>query len=306
MPQLNAGLKAALCALGLFSAAVDSAPVKLTITHGISSQALAAYIAQQEGIFQKHDIDASLTPVGVPQNMLAGLFAGSAQIIMTNASQMLTAVNGGLDFVVIAGGSRANPSNDPAGLMLRNDIRYTTPSDLKGLTIGVPGFNSSSLMVFKQWLVDKRVEEQQINFVEALSPQMSVLLKGKQLDGVLAVEPYVSAIVKDGTGKLAARYFSEVIPNRTSELWVSTRAWANRNPGLITAFRQSLDEAAKFIAANPGKARLLEEKVFGTAEKDLPTFDLKVVPQDLAAIYQIGKRLGVYDKDIDVTKLVVN
>ncbi len=306
MTRWSAGILGALVlALSVLTAPAQAEPTKLAIGHGFTSEAVSIYVAKNEGIFAKHNIDATITPFGSPQTMMSGLFAGNLQIIMSTQAQFLTAVNGGLDFVVIAGGSRSNRSNDPIGLMLRPDVPYSSPADLKGLTIGVPGFNSGTFLVLKEWLSTKGVAPSSINFVEVAMPNENDLLKGKKVDGVLTAEPFRTEILSSGSGKLVSKYYTEVIPDQPAIFWISTRAWAAKNPAIIAEFRQSLTDAAKWVAANPAPTRDIEKQAFGASQPDAPNFNTTVTAADLQAYYAIGKKLGVFDKTIDVKTLIV-
>lgn len=301
--------------LGIFSALVlalnvaappaSADPTKITLGHGFTSDVVSVYVAKNEGFFAKHNLDVTLTPIGNPQNLITGAFSGSLQIIMSNTVQFLTAVNGGLDFVVIAGGNRLNKSNDPIGLVLRSDVKYNSPNDLKGLTIAVPGFNSGMNMLFKQWLAMKHVAADQINFVEASMPNEGDMLKGRKVDGVLSADPFKQKMVDSGDGKLVAKFYTEVIPDQPATFWVSTRAWATANPQVVAEFRASLADASQWIPGHLDETKAIEQQAFGSSSGEEPLFNPTVTPRDLAAIYTIGKQLGTFTKPVDVNTLIL-
>jgi NitT/TauT family transport system substrate-binding protein len=306
--RLGTGLLCALMLAGLTFARASADPATMTpvsIVNGLAGEAIQVYVAKNEGIFAKHNIDATLTSIGSPQIMMTGLFSGQSQVAMSNPVQLLTAVNGGLDFVVIAGGTRVTAEKDPVGLDLRTDVRYSTPADLKGLSIGVPGFNSAAFMAFKGWLQQRHVDPEQIHFVEVAMSNENDLLASKKLDGVLAIEPYLTEIAKNGTGKMTSHFMHDLAPNRPSLFWISTRTWAQANPQVVAAFRESMVEAAKWINANQDKTRALETQVFGSADPVLGFFTPGVVPKDLEQFYQMGKQQGVFTKAIDTSTLIL-
>jgi NitT/TauT family transport system substrate-binding protein len=300
-----------LCALLLapltisVAAADPPATVPVAIVNGLAGEAIEVYVAKNEGFFAKHHIDATLTSIGSPQIVMTGLFSGQSQIAMSNPVQLLTAVNGGLDFVVIAGGTRVTAAKDPVGLDLRPDVPYSSAADLKGLSIGVPGFNSAAFMAFKGWLQQRHVDPSTLHFVEVQMSAENDLLQGRKLDGVLAIEPYTTEIVKNGAGKLVSHFMHDLAPDRPSLFWVSTRAWAQANPEVVAAFRESMADAIKFINANQDKTRDMETAVFGSADTNLGFFTLGVVPKDLEQFYVMGKQQGVFTKDIDTNTLIL-
>ncbi len=286
------------------AAADPPAMVPVSIVNGLAGETIEVYVAKNEGFFAKHHIDATLTSIGSPQVVMTGLFSGQTQIAMSNPVQLLTAVNGGLDFVVIAGGTRVTAAKDPVGLDLRTDVPYSTPADLKGLSIGVPGFNSAAFMAFKGWLLQRHVDPAQLHFVEVQMSAENDLLQGHKLDGVLAIEPYLSEIPKNGAGKLISHFMHDLAPDRPSIFWISTRAWAQSNPQVVAAFRESLIEAARYINANQDKTRALEVSVFGSADPILGFFTPGVAPKDLETFYVMGKQQGVFTKNIDTSSLI--
>lgn len=281
------------------------AMVPLNIVSGLAGEAIEIYVAKDQGIFAKHHIDATITSISSPQIMMTGLFSGQSQVAMSNPVQLLTAVNGGLDFVVIAGGTRVTAEKDPVGLDLRTDVPFKSAADLKGLSIGVSGFNSSAYMSFRAWLQQRHVDPNQIHFLEVQMTSMNDLLQSHKLDGVLATEPYLTEIVTNGAGKLASHFMHDLAPNRPSLFWISTRTWAQNNPQVVAAFRASMADAIKYINANPDKTRDLEKSVFGSADTVLGFFTLGVVPKDLDTFYAMGKQQGVFTKNIDSSALIV-
>jgi NitT/TauT family transport system substrate-binding protein len=223
---------------------------------------------------------------------------------MSNQAQLLTGVNGGLDLMVAAGGARTTPANDPLGLVMRSDVAYAQPSDLIGKRIAAAGFDSGTYMMLRAWLMLKHVDAKQIHFVEASVPAMGDMLKSKTVDGVTGIEPFLSKMIADGSGKLVAKFLTEVIPDQPAIFWVTTRQYIEQHPDVVKAFRASLKDGAVYIHDHPDEARALEKKTFGSNKAELPNSNDTVTPADLEAYYKIGKELGLYDKPIDFQKLI--
>lgn len=278
-------------------------PVK--IGYGMTSDTLAVHVAKQEGIFERHGIDATVMPVAGGSSLNAGLVAGSLQMIMSNPAALLNAVNGGLDLVVVAGGPRMDAASDPIALLMRSDVAYAAPADLRGKKIAVPSFDSGMYFVLQKWLRMKGVEAREIEFVESGMAQMGSLLRSKKVDAVIAAEPFLTQIVSDGFGRLTAQYYTEVVPEQPTLFWAATGEWARRNPAAVQALQASMHEAAQFIAAHPEQAAALEKSVFKTHRAKLPNTNTSVTAADLEIYYRIGKELGLYHRQIDVATLIV-
>ena len=223
---------------------------------------------------------------------------------MSNQAQLLTGVNGGLDLVVVAGGARTTKGNDPLGLVLRSDIPYFQPSDLIGKKIAAAGFDSGTYLMLRAWLKLKNVDAKKIDFVEASVPAMGDMLKARTVDGVTGIEPFLSKMLADGSGKLVAKFLTEVLPDQPAIFWVSSRPYIEQHPDVIKAFRASLKDGAAYIHEHPDEARALEKKAFGSNKATLPNSNDTVTPEDLEAYYKIGHELGLYDKPIDMRSLI--
>lgn len=300
LAALACGLALTACTRSAEPAA--GGPVKVTIGYGLTSDTLAAHVARKEGIFARNGIDATLLPVGA--NSSAGLFSGSLQMVMSNPAALLTAVNGGLDFVVVASGPRTTTANDPIGLIVRPDVAYARPQDLEGKRMAVPSFDSGMYFLLKKWLSDRHVDASRIQFVESSMSQMGALLSSRRVEAVVTVEPFRSKIERDGFGRVVVKYYTQVIPDQPTLFWVSTRTWADKNPATVAAIQKSLREAADFIAAHPEQARALELEIFKTNRATLPNNDTRLTAADLETYYRVGQSLGVYAKPIDTSRLI--
>jgi NitT/TauT family transport system substrate-binding protein len=184
---------------------------------------------------------------------------------------VLQARDGGLDLVVVAGTSVTDPQ-DRMGVLARPGANINSPQDFVGKKVGAPGLNAFMHVLFRQWLTDKGVDYNKVNFVEASFPQMSDLLKGGTVDAVLAVEPIVSRIAAEKSGVVVARYVAET-PPATPVLYVAaSRDWARANDATVKAFKAGMREASQFVAANPDESREIIGKY------------TKLPPQALAAV----------------------
>ena len=96
------------CGSGSLLASVCAAPAiaepaKVAIGYPPATDFLAVYVAKEKGFFAKHNIDATPTKFPVVTNIPSAIVSGSIQIGMTTIPVLLQAVDGGLDFVLIAG-----------------------------------------------------------------------------------------------------------------------------------------------------------------------------------------------------------
>ena len=278
---------------------------KITIGYGFTSDTLTAHVAAEEKIFQKHGIEPTLKPIRGASNMIAGVVSDNLQVIMSNPVQFLTAVHGGIDLMVLAGGATVNRANDNVALLVHSDFNYALPSDLIGKKIGVTGFNSGTYFVIKRWLRQKGIDDTKIQFVEGSVPRMGDLLKSKRVDAVTSIEPFTSRIRRDGFGKLAEKYYTESLPDDQANIfWAATRKWITANPSIAKRYRAALVEAAAFIEKNPARAREIEKAKFRGNKFSLPNSSIVVKEGILKTFYQMGVEIGHFSRPVDFSKLI--
>src|SRR5512143_3421505 len=216
----NALTMASLLTFGL-TAVAAAEPTKVAIGYPPATDFLAAYVAKEQGIFAKHNIDATLVKIPVVSNIPSSVVSGSIQIGMTTVPVVLQADDGGLDLVLVAGAARHTKEHPFISLMARNDIKYTKPADLIGKTVGVPGINSVIDVMFRKWLLNNHVPLDKVKVVEGPLPQLPDMLKSGSVDYVCIVDPLRSRIVTTNIGSVAAEYFAEVNPDVLVSGWLA-------------------------------------------------------------------------------------
>jgi NitT/TauT family transport system substrate-binding protein len=299
------GTLLAAAALGLCAAFPASAETtKVSIGYVSAGDFITAFVAKDEGIFEKNGIDATLTQLTIATNGPAAVLSKSLDISMSTATILLEAAEGGLDLVAIAGVSRFYADNPKVSLVARTGSGIHKAADFKGKTIGVPGLNSVMDVGVRTWLKRNGVALGDVTFVEVVFPRMKDMLTSRTVDAVAVLEPFRSAIIKGGVGYNVVNYYSELNPNALSALWISTREWATANPKLITAFRKSLAEAADFIEKNPDKAKPIEKKYLGFNSPIKPSIALDLNAGDLDFYVKIITDLGLLRHPVDAAKLV--
>jgi NitT/TauT family transport system substrate-binding protein len=280
-------------------------PVKVAIGYPPATDFLPVYVAKDKGFFDKHNIDATVTRLPVVTTIPSAIVSGSVQIGMTTIPVLLQAVDGGLDFVIIAGAAHHTKASPFISLLARKDVKIAKPADLVGKKVAVPGINSVIDVMLRKWLTNNKVALNRVTIIEAPLPQLPDLLKVGTVDLVATVEPFRTRITAGDIGYVAAEYFGEVDPDVLVSAWMATGDWAKKNPETIKNFRAAIDEGLAFIKANPEPAKEIEKKYIGFNSPRFPTFENKAKPDDLKVFITIGKELGLYRTTLDPQKLVL-
>jgi NitT/TauT family transport system substrate-binding protein len=298
----------ALCVglLGFGSAAL--AQTKITIAYTASAEAVAAYVAKEEGYFAKRGLDADLVLIALNSTIPQAMYANSVQFGGLTPSVHLQAVDGGLDLVVVTGGTVTHPTTLKIfGVVARSGTDIKNPKDFVGKKVGVPGFGAFLHVLFRNWLVENGVDPKAVNFVEVSFPTMNDVLKGGSVDAVVTLDPVMARIVAAGTGTLVPNY--ELPVGQLVTFYSATRDWAAKNPAAVKAFQEAMTEAAAFVRTNPEKSREYVAKYTKLPIEIVKTLTLPWVEPSVSEV-QVGwwaslmKTQGMLQTNIDIGKQI--
>ncbi len=243
--------------VGLASPALAQTPAKTPVRSAYVPVVtwLPAMVAKDTGIFERHGLDVSL-PLIQNLGLLPGTLGKQFDIVPSTPPDLINAAAKGLDVVAVAGGfidSSAHPFN---AVIVRKDSGIKGPQDLKGKLVGSPALGSLMHIAFLYWLKKNGVDPHSVQAVEVPFPNMPDQLKAKRLDAVELLEPFVTPMLAAGNVSIADTILSIADPTHGT-LWISNGAWARKNPAILKEWRDSLTEAAEYIAKNPAQSRAI-------------------------------------------------
>ena len=287
-----------------------AADTKLSVgTAGGGTATAALFAAKEEGYFGKRGLDVSILMGGLDSNMPSALLAHSLDIAATSATTFFQAIEGGLDLVVILGGTATSKRPTDEAVLAAKDSGIREPKDFIGRKVGVPGIGAALHVLYRYWLTERGVDFHQVQFAETLLPRMRDLLAAKTVDAVVAVNPFIGQITDAGVGYIAVPLAGEIPSGKPVIMYVTTRDWADRHKSEVAAFRAAIGEGADFVAAEPDRTK---EDINRYAK--LPPQVLKVaqlsdqVPKiDAAGLgwwFDVMKRQGMLLHPIEVKKLL--
>jgi NitT/TauT family transport system substrate-binding protein len=308
--EMKKGLPALFGALTLLALALTASagraeePSKLTLGYGLTSDYLPAYIAKDNGIFEKHGLDVTMKAVTSSSLAPPALVSNSLQISQATPPNLLLANDGGMDLVAVAGVGRLTAAHPHTSLVTHQGFTIAKPQDLIGKKIAVPGISSAMDLVLRKWLLDGHVKLDQVTIVEAPFQQMGDLLKSGQLDAAFQFEPLLSRILAAGSATKSLDIMSAANPDVLGAIYASTREWANAHRGAVAAFNQSLAEAIAWEKANSEEAHKIEAKYIGYATTGLPDVAIEVKAQDFKFWADVCDEVGVLHRPVDAATLI--
>jgi NitT/TauT family transport system substrate-binding protein len=303
-------LGASALALPMFGSlpAWGQAPTKVKIGFTATSDAAAGYIAQEEGMFAKRNLDTELQLVALNSTLPAALQAGSLQVGNPSPSVLLAAVEGGIELVAIGCTSVVNKNVVNFGAVARTGSGIEEAKDFVGKRVGVPGLNAFLHVLFRKWLSDQKVDFKRVTFVETPYPQMPDIVRGGSVDAVVTAEPVMGRIINAGSGKLITHMAPDLKEELPTALWGSTREWASKNVDVVRRFGEANAEAVEFFKKEPAKGQEYISKYTRlplevVRSVPMPHLRANVTERDLEAWVEIMTEQGMLNTKIDVKKL---
>jgi NitT/TauT family transport system substrate-binding protein len=171
----------------------------------------------------------------------------------------------------------------------------------------VPSLNTYLHVMARQWLKHNGVDDAKVNFVEVGFQQMADVLKGGSVDAVDAIDPYYDRVA--AVGHAIGNPDETAPPGTLTSVYTATRAWTAANPGVVAAFRQSLEEAQAFIAANEAAAReslgrWTRQPASVVATTPMPNLAVTIRPSQIEFFIALAREQGLITRDMDAAPLI--
>jgi ABC-type nitrate/sulfonate/bicarbonate transport system substrate-binding protein len=269
---------------------------------------LPAWVAKDKGLFEKSGLDVSLTAT---QNIsvLPGTVGRQFDIAPATPPDLIKAVAGGIDVVAVAGEAIETKDNPSTHVIVRADSAIRSVQDLKGKVVATPTLGAIIHVSLLHLLKQNGIDPAAIRAVEVPFPNMADQLKAGNVDAVEVLEPFAGQLLAAGNRSLGDPLLS-VGDEVLYPFWIAQSKWAESHRNVIEAWVASLEQAKKFIDANPGEARAILAKYTKlpapVVEKiPFPTYRFSLRVQDFGVWASILKDLGQISRTVDENRLVV-
>jgi NitT/TauT family transport system substrate-binding protein len=269
-------------------------------------------VADRNGWFAEQGIAVTTQPVQSGTIGIPGLMSGSFDILYSNTVAVLTALERDIDLRIIEQGTKipVKPP-DPAALVQRKGGGMKSGKDLEGKTIGVASKFDIQWLIAQSWVEKTGGDPSKVSYREMPLPSMLDALAGKQVDAVVAVDPFLTVGLGDPRFELLAWAQSEVMPGYPSSLWVISGDVAEKKADLIRAYMRGFAKGAQWVDAHLGDPEYL--KLVASFTKTDPALLAKMVvgPQpmdiDVAGVEHVAalmKQNGLLKTNIDIAAKV--
>lgn len=277
---------------------------KIIVGYSPTVDFVPLFVAQDQGLFAKHGLEATLTAIPVANNDPPALTSHSIDIGVGTMPTLLLPADNGLDFVIIAGYTRNLASNPQTSLMTRIGFTYKTAANLKGKHIGTPGLLSSFDIHFRKWLSLNQMNVSDVTLIEAKFNQMGDMMKSGLLDAAIVIEPFRTQFAQSGEAVRAVDFLGEVSKNDAGVFWMTLPEWAASHTKERAAFRAALGEGITAVEHDPAMAKAEMEKYLHFSTPVASDWNLDITPEDVRFYQDMMLEFGMLKNRIDPASFI--
>lgn len=235
----------------------------LRIGYQPSTHQVAHMTAMEKGWWQDDLAPLGVTqvtdysfPTGPPE--MNSMLAGNIDIAYVGSAPFISALASGLDAKIVAA-----VQTQGSDLILRPEIPYENPQDLKGLTIGTfpPGSIQDTLL--REWLLENGLDPEKDVSIKPMGPgDATTAIIADQIDGVFLPHPAPAVIANKGAGRTVVAS-GEMAPNHACCVLVASGKLIREQPELVEQIVKTHIRATEYDLENQDEAATIFSKKTG-------------------------------------------
>jgi NitT/TauT family transport system substrate-binding protein len=261
MLELVAGTGAAMAASPLYAATpafAQAAATPVRIGTFASESTGAAFYAQDQGFFTKHNIAADLNVATGGAAVLAAIVGGSLDMGEADILTIAMAHDKGLPFTFVAPGE-LHTVKVPTLAVVVGDPTLKLGKDFNGKTLACNVTRGFGSLLMNAWIDNNGGDSKTTKWVEFPFPQLSPALQRGTIDAYIAPEPFCTAGAAAG-GHIVLMDSKPITPVMLQGGWFASKDWVAKNPAVATSFATAIREANVWANANPaGTAEIISK-----------------------------------------------
>lgn len=274
------------------------------------SESLAAVIADKQGFFEQEGLGVTLVRFDSGAIAVPVLQSGRIDIVLSNTIATLQAIEQGLDAMVLAPGAivAASPPDTTTALIARKDA-IRSIKELEGRRVAVNVINSSAWLHAVAALDKRGIDHTKVRFTEVPFPQMNDPLLNGQVDAVLQVEPFRSALMATGRAEILSWTYVEAAPNADVTQYIALRPWVEAHREAAAKFVRAVTRGVNFAASNEAATRDINRQ-FTNLNPELservllPRLGTRISLDELTHTMEMMHRYGLLKASIDLSSRV--
>lgn len=285
-----------------------AATVRLGVIPSIG--AALAYIAQERGYFEKHNVKVELVPMNSGSAIAEAIAGGSLEAGFSDIVSIANARSRGLPFEYIAAGMLNTPAFPQGGLIVKADSQLQTAKALAGQVVAVNALNSISSLEAQVWIDANGGDSKTVKFIEAPLPQMPVAVANGTVQAAVAGEPIFAMAVARGDLRVVRFTKSGIAPTFMLNGWFADANWVDKNRATAGQLAAAIHDAAVWANDNrPGTQRVLVNslKLPAAIAQSLvapPFYGDALRATDLQPIIDVAVKYGAIPKPLRAQDLI--
>lgn len=236
---------------------------ELNIGYQPSTHQIAHMTAMEKGwwvedlaSFGIEEINEYEFPTGAPE--MQAMLAGDLDIAYVGAAPVISALSSGLDAKIVAG-----VQTQGSNLVLRPEINYTGPEDLKGLKIATFPAGTIQDTLLRDWLKENNIDPETDLEIVGMGPgDAMTAISANQVDGVFLPHPAPAIIESEGNG-VSVMASGDMSKDHACCVLVVSGKLIRENPALVEQIvsthikateynKNNVDEASAIFANKTG------------------------------------------------------
>lgn len=268
------------------------------------------YLGQQEGIFEEHGIDLTLTLAQGGAAIVPAVQSGDFDFGFSNVTSLLVAEDSGLPLQMVAPGPQTtgDSESDFSAVMVKSDSGIESVEDLEGQRVAVNTLNNIFDSMISEGVLEAGGDPANVDFVEVGFPDMLAQLDADNVDAISAVDPFAAVADAEGYDRIFAP-FADVVEDLGVGTYFTSEQLVEEDPELVESFYTAMQESQAYAEENPDAVREvlqeyteIDEDIL--AEIAIPTFPEEINLDSLEAVAEISERHGLIDEVPQVEDVV--
>ena len=160
-------------------------------------------------------------------------------------------------------------ANGGSGLVVQSDQNLKVPADFRGKKIATPQLGNTQDISCRAWLTEGGLKITQLGgdaqVIPTQNPDQLGLFRGKKIDAVWTVEPWLSGLEQEASGKVIVEE-----KDVATTILVSSVKFLNEQRELAKKFALAHAELTDWIIQNPEEAqRLIKAELLEETKSDM-------------------------------------
>ncbi|MBW7881779.1 MAG: aliphatic sulfonate ABC transporter substrate-binding protein [Caldilineaceae bacterium] len=222
------------------------------------------WIAQEQGLFDKHGIQAELIDFVTDTEVNAAFASGNMDVANVASHTAIKLYANGVDLRVVL---LEDASYEADAILAPAAI--TSFADLAGKRVAYEEGSTSDLLL-NFGLAENGLSIQDIEPAPMPAADAGAALIAGQVDASVTYEPYITEAMGQNP-ELAKLYTGAARPGLISDVLIARTEFATQNPETMGKLMAIWDEAIAFLRENPDEGRAIIATAVGSAPEELTT-----------------------------------